>query len=133
MGWVAQRYLYPEPLVERALVEAMTDMQMHSVRRIVKTVKRDQVDCALIHLVGLLYDGRAICAELEPQCEATSVRLRIDVYGDEPISNILLERTSVRLATLPQELQPPSDFRAISDSVLHRGMEVEGYRGAPLR
>jgi hypothetical protein len=135
LGFVAQRYVYPRPLVERALLEAMTDMQMHTVRRRTRTVK--PVDAGapveLVCLSGLLYDGRAIAVEIEPQGEATGVRVRIEAYGDEPMSNILLERTSIRLATLPQAVNPPFDTRALSTSTLHRGMEMEGYRGAPLR
>ena len=127
LGFVAQRYVYPLPLVERAAVEAMTDMQIHSVRRAVKK------DGGCVVLTGLLLDGRIICMELEPQGEATGVRVRIDVYGDEMKSDILLKRVSVRLATLPQAVNTPFDTRTLSDSALNRGMEVEGYRGAPLR
>jgi hypothetical protein len=133
LGQVDQRYVYPLPLVERAMVEAMSDMKIHSVRRMLKTVKHGENDIEVVCLAGLLFDGRAIAVELEPQGEATGVRVRIDVYGDEPKSQILLSRTSVRLATLPQAVNPPFDTRTISDTALHRGMEVEGYRGAPLR
>ena len=133
LGSLAQRYVYPLPLVERAMIEAMTDMQMHSVRRIVKTAKKEACGAGIVYLAGLLYDGRAILVELEPQGEATGVRVRIDVYGDEPTTNLLFERTSIRLATLPQSVNSPFDPRSLSGSVLHRGMEVEGYRGAPLR
>ena len=130
LGWVTQRYVYPLPVVERAVVEAMNDMKMHSVSK--KPLGKGHKD-DLVVLNGLLFDGRCILVELEPQGEGTVVRTRIDVYGDEPQSQILMQRTSVRLATMPQSVTPPFEPRALSDSVLHRGMNVEGYRGAPLR
>ena len=131
LGFITQRYVYPLPLVERALVEAMNDMKMHSIY---KKPLGDGHQSDIVRLCGLLYDGRAVVAELEPQGEGTTVvRTRIDVYGDEPLTNILYQRTSVRLATLPQSIVPPFDTRGLSDSVLHRGMDIEGYRGAPLR
>jgi hypothetical protein len=61
------------------------------------------------------------------------VSVAVDVYGDEPVSKILLERIGIRLATLPQAINPPFDPRAMTDSITHRGQDVEGYRGAPLR
>jgi hypothetical protein len=133
MGFVAQRYVYPAPMVERALIEAMTDMGVNSVRRMIKKDKNEEGERELVCLAGLMYDGRAILVEIEPQGEATGVRVRIDVYGDDPMSNQVLERTSIRLATLPQAVNPPFDTRSLSDSAVHRGAEVEGYRGAPLR
>jgi hypothetical protein len=154
LGCVAQRFVFPAPLVERAAIEAMTDMKMHSVRRSVKgpphglklgkdkdkDKRKDQdkggdpgAPPGMVVLDGLLYDGRLICVEIEPQGGATGVRVRIDVYGDEPMSKVLLDRMGVRLATLPQAVNPPFETRNLSDSILHRGMQVEGYRGAPLR
>ncbi|MFO0910799.1 MAG: DUF3568 family protein [Isosphaeraceae bacterium] len=127
LGFVSQRYVYPLPLVERATIEAMGEMHIHSVRRGVTK------DGNIVKLTGLFYGGSGILLELEPQNEATAVRVRIDLYGDEPRSRILLERISIRLATLPQSVNSPFDTRSLSDSVLHRGMEIEGYRGAPLR
>lgn len=133
LGCISQRYVYPLAMVERAMIEAMSDMKMHSVRRATKTVKDDGCEHEMVVLTGLLYDGRLICAELEPQGDATAVRIRIDVYGDEPLSSMLLQRTSIRLTTLPQAVNSPFDTRSLSGSAVHRGAEVEGYRGAPLR
>jgi hypothetical protein len=120
-----QRFFFAPNLVERAAVEAMTDMKMNSVKR---TAKDDGVS-----LKGFLYDGRYICLTLEPEGPNTIVSINIDVYGDESMAQILLDRMGVRLATLPQVVNPPFDPRAMSDSVLHRGKSVEGYRGATLR
>ncbi|MFO0953264.1 MAG: hypothetical protein U0835_19330 [Isosphaeraceae bacterium] len=126
LGWVTQRFVYPGPLVERALIEAMSDMGIHSV-------KRGTHHKTVATFKGLLYDGRIILVELEPQGENTVVKIRIDGYGDEPKTKILLERMSIRLATLPQAVFPPFDPRTLSDSAQHRGMDIQGYRGAPLR
>lgn len=133
LGCAAQRYVYPVPMVERALIEAMHDMKMHSVRRATKRTHHDDHDGEVVCLAGVLYDGRIIGVEIEPQGEATAVRVRIDAYGDEPLSDILLKRTSIRLATLPQAVNSPFDTRSLSDSATNRGAELGGYRGAPLR
>jgi len=120
-----QRYLYPLPLVERAVIEAMTDMKFHSVKR---TPKDDGVK-----FLGLLFDGRYVCVTIEPEGQGCVVTVNFDIYGDEPLAKIFFERVSVRIATLPQAVNPPFDPRAISDTIIHRGMDPEGYRGAPLR
>jgi hypothetical protein len=126
LGWISQRFVYPGPLVERAIVETLVDMGGHSVKRGIKCE-------TIVTFNGLLFDGRWICIEMEPQGENTVVKMRIDVYGDEPKSKVFLDRIAVRLSTLPQSISPPFDPRALSDSVTHRGMSIEGYRGAPLR
>ena len=127
LGCVAQRYVYPEPLVERALTEAMADLKIHSVRRVVKH------EGELIVLLGLTYDGRAVLRRARTAGEpygrpaaVRRVRRRTDV---EPAPS----GTSVRIATLPHSVSPPFDPRALSDSVTHRGENVMGYRGVPLR
>ena len=124
-GYAVQRYLYAPNLVERAATEAMSDMKFHAVKR--------KVESNGVSLCGYTYDGRFITFTFEPCNEGTIGTVRVDTYGDEPISKILLDRTSIRLATLPQDLTPPLDPRALSDSILHRGAYIEGYRGAPLR
>jgi hypothetical protein len=124
-GYSVQRYFFPVPLVERAVIEAMTDMKMHSVTR---KVKGDGV-CFL----GMTYEGRAVYVTVEERNGSSIVTSRFDVYGDEPSSKLLNDRIGIRLATLPQVVNPPFDLRNLSDSITHRGMQVEGYRGAPLR
>jgi hypothetical protein len=142
LGCAAQRFVFPLPVVERAAVEAMTTLGIHSVRKSLKgpgygpihhAHEGDQKPPEMVVLNGNLYDGRFICMELEPQGEATGVRIRVDMYGDEPFSKLLLDHMAVRLATMPQSVIPPFDPRTLSDGASHRGMQVEGYRGAPLR
>jgi hypothetical protein len=120
-----QRFVYSLPIVERAAVEAMTDMKIHSVRR---KPKKDGV-C----FQGFMYDGRYVVYTLEVEGANTIATVTIDVYGDEPVSKILLERTSIRISTMPQSIAAPFDSRAITDAISHRGADVEGYRGVPLR
>ena len=123
--YVVQRFLYPMPLVERAAIEAMSDMKISNVHRKPKTDG--------ICFVGSMYDGRYVWYTIEADGPNTIATVEIDLYGDEPLSKILLDRTGIRLATLPQSINPPFDPRAITDSITHRGQDVEGYRGAPLR
>jgi hypothetical protein len=124
-GYSVQRYVFPAELVERAVIEAMTDMKMHAVK---PSVKEDGVCFA-----GETYDGRCIVVTVEDRGGSTIVSSRFDVYGDEPSSKVLNDRIAVRLATLPQVVNPPLDPRNYSDAITHRGMKVEGYRGAPQR
>lgn len=120
-----QRFVYPVPIVERAAIEAMTDMKIHSVRR---KPKADGV-C----LQGFMYDGRYVVLTIEAEGPNSIVTVNIDPYGDEPVSKILLDRTSIRISTMPQAIAPPFDPRALTDSDTHRGQDVESYRGALLR
>jgi hypothetical protein len=120
-----QRFVYPNAVVERAAVEAMTDMKIHTVKR---TPKADGV-C----FRGFMYDGRYVLLTVEPEGPNSIVSIMIDVYGDEPISKILIDRIGIRLSTMPKAVIPPFDPRSMTDSATHRGMDVEGYRGAPLR
>ncbi len=59
-------------------------MKMHSVKR---DAKKDGI-C----LKGFVYDGRFIIVALESEGQNTIVSVQVDVYGDEPLSKILLER-----------------------------------------
>jgi hypothetical protein len=124
-GFAAQRFLFPPVLVERAAVEALADLKVNNVH---KSMKSDGA-C----LLGYLYDGRYIRLSIEPSQNVTIVSVNVDIYGDEPFSQIVLNRISVRLATTPQVVNPPYDPRNLTDSIQHRGQDVEGYRGAPLR
>ena len=124
-GYAVQRFLYSPELVERAATEVFSDMKFSAVRR--------KVEPNGVKLCGYTYDGRYVDFTMEPCNEGTIGSVRIDAYGDEPISKIFIDRTSIRLATLPQDLTPPFDPRALSDSILHRGQYIEGYRGAPVR
>jgi hypothetical protein len=123
--YVVQRFLYPTPLVERAAIEAMSDMKINNVHR---KPKPDGVS-----FVGYLFDGRYVWYTVERDGPTTIATVEIDAYGDEPMSKLLLDHTGIRLATLPLSINPPFAPQAITDSITHRGQDVEGYRGAPLR
>ena len=123
--YTVQRFLYAPGVVERAVVEAMADLKIHSVKR---KPKDDGVS-----FLGLLWDGRYFCATIEPEGRGCVVTVNVDIYGDEPFSKMFLEWVSTRIATLPQSVNPPFAPEAVTDSILHRGQDVEGYRGAPLR
>jgi hypothetical protein len=129
-GYAVQRYIYPAHLVRRAIVEAMQDMYMSKVKETI----RESKEARGVKLAGLAYDGRLVCVTIDPRDEGTTiVTVRFDVYGDEPSSKVLLDRISSRLATLPPAVASPFADRAFSESVLHRGQDLAGYRGATLR
>jgi hypothetical protein len=124
-GYAVQRFVYPAPLLRRAAVEAMTDMKINSV----KEEARDDG----VRFCGYMFDGRFVAVTIRAEGEASIMSVRFDVYGDEPLSKILLDRTSIRLSTLLPPVNPVFAPRAFSDSITHRGQDVAGYRGTPLR
>ena len=124
-GTGTQRFVYSPTVLERALLEAMTDLGIHGVHRLNKA---DGVS-----LCGYLYDGRLIKVGIVPIEEETIVSIHIDVYGDEPYTKHLIDRTSARIAMLPPDVDPRLDPRSQSDSVTHRGQDITGYRGKPIR
>ncbi len=81
--------------------------------------------------LGYLFDGRYVWYTLEREGDTNTIAtIEIDAYGDQPLSKMLFDRTSSRLATLPQSINPPFAPRSISEAVTHRGQDVDGYRGA---
>jgi hypothetical protein len=120
-----QRYVYPPPMVERALVESFHTLGAQGIYR----TEKDGV----AKYCGQLFDGRGILVTVS-DCEGDSiVRIWVDGWGDEPFSRLLIDHISIRLAAMAQPEDPRTSPRAYSDSALHRGQDVAGYRGAPLR
>jgi hypothetical protein len=124
-GYAVQRFLYPAPLLRRAAVEAMSGMSINSVK---EETREDG-----IRLCGYVYDGRYVAVTIRPKDDTAIMSVRFDVYGDETMSKILIDRTSLRLSTLIPPGDPSFGPRALSDSITHRGQDVVGYRGMPLR
>jgi hypothetical protein len=125
-GYAVQRYLYDLPQIERAAIETLSDLKVTNVQR--------KVEKNRVKLQGYLFSGRYLCMTIESEGPGvTIVSVNVDVYGDEPFSKIVLDRISIRMATMPRTVNSLYDPRSLSDSIEHRGQVVEGYRGAPLR
>ncbi len=102
-------------------------MKMHSVHR---KPKKDGVCSQWVCVRRPLHHRDDRGRRAEPR---SSKRSSWIVYGDEPLLKILLERMGIRIATFLHAVASPHDPRAITDSITHRGQDVEGYRGVPLR
>jgi hypothetical protein len=97
-----------------------------------------------IRFCGRLYDTRGVIVDLRPRPDCTLMAVKMGPSGDEPLSRILVDRVSLRLAMQPRfpvlpgtEANPaanPNFARdALPDSIQHLGQDVTGYRGTPLR
>jgi hypothetical protein len=139
-GWayvhwpVVQRYSVPLPLLRRAAIEAMTDMGINAV-------KEHEIPDGVV-FAGRTYLYQKIWVHLQQVDDCTFMKVKVCVLGgDEPISKVLIDRTSVRLATQPRFARPPDASGpdpnmardAAPDSIIHMGQDVAGYRGIPLR
>ena len=92
-GRAIQDYGLPSTNVGSAVTEAMADLKMDSIR--------PGRDGAVYKIQAKTEDKRSVMVTLRPHQTQTRVSCRIGVFGDELLSKALLERTSVRLGTLP--------------------------------
>jgi hypothetical protein len=132
-GRAVQEFALPGNDVGAALAAAMDDLKMGSVQR-----KRNG---KIIELDAKTADNRSVLVTVRPHEGQTRVSCRIGWFGDEPLSMALLERTGVRLGTLPPAAipdNPPSTpaitkfprpsppdeatLRAIAEAPLHDRM-----------
>jgi Protein of unknown function (DUF3568) len=92
-GRAIQDYSLPSSQVGTAVTEAMADLKMASIQ--------PGRNGAVYKIQAKTEDNRAVMVTLRPHQTQTRVSCRIGAFGDEPLSKALLERTGVRLGTLP--------------------------------
>jgi hypothetical protein len=92
-GRAIQDYSLPSTKVGTAVTEAMADLKMTSIR--------PGRNGAVYKIEAQTEDNRPVTITLRPHQTQTRVSCRIGMFGDEPLSKALLERTGVRLGTLP--------------------------------
>ncbi len=97
-GRAMQDFAVPLGKVGTAVTEAMDDLRMTSVE-----TGRDGTVYKVQARTG---DNRAVMVTLRPHQTQTRVACRIGTFGDEVLSRALLERTGVRLGTLPAAAIP---------------------------
>jgi Protein of unknown function (DUF3568) len=92
-GRAIQDFSLPSTKVGTAMTEAMADLKMASIQ--------PGRNGAVYKIEAKTEDNRAVMVTLRPHQTQTRVSCRIGMFGDEPLSKALLERTGVRLGTLP--------------------------------
>jgi hypothetical protein len=130
-GRASQDFAKPAGPVGTAVAEAMDDLKMTSIQR--------GRDGTVYKIDGKTADNRPVTVTIRHHKGISRVSCRIGWFGDEPLSKSLLERTGVRLGTLPPAAipeHPPSSpasnpifsREAIPDSVMLRDIADAPYR-----
>jgi hypothetical protein len=97
-GRAVQDFALSSSKVGEALTEAMEDLKMSTIE--------PGRDGAVYKIQAKTSDNRLVMVTLRPHQGQTRVGCRIGWFGDEPLSKALLERTGVRLGTLPPAAIP---------------------------
>jgi hypothetical protein len=97
-GRAVQEFSLPATKVGEALTAAMDDLKMTGIEP-----TREGV---VYRIDAKTADNRSVMATLRPQQGKTRLSCRIGWFGDEALSKALLERTGVRLGTLPPSAVP---------------------------
>jgi hypothetical protein len=103
------------------------------------TAIRPRRDGAVARVEGMTADHRRVVAMLRTNQGVTQVAIRIGWFGDEPLSQALVERIGVRLGTRGPESIPASapsapssnpffSRGAVPDSVMLRDFAEAPYR-----
>ena len=130
-GRASQDFAMPAGPVGNAVAEAMDDLKMTSIQR--------GRDGTVYKIDGKTSDNRPVTVTIRHHNGTSRVSCRIGWFGDEPLSRSLLERTGIRLGTLPPAAipeNPPSSPAsnpifsrdAIPDSVMLRDIAEAPYR-----
>jgi hypothetical protein len=97
-GRASQGFAYPMPQVQSALLEAMADLGIHSIRQ--------TREAQLLIFEGRTVDDRRGTVTLESQNSLPVVTARFGWLGDEPLSRAFMDRVGIRLGSLPPEAIP---------------------------
>jgi hypothetical protein len=97
-GRAIQEFAVPASSVRGAVADAMDDLKMTSIE--------SGHSGAVYKFDAKTADKRPVLVTVRPHDGQTRVSCRIGWLGDEPLSKALLERTGVRLGTLPPAAIP---------------------------
>lgn len=119
-GAASQGFPRPPEEVQRAAVDAMADMSIHSVR--------STPDEGGVSYHGTTADGQGATVSVKNRGSYASAIVRVGWFGNEQLSRAVLDRIGIRLGTLPPEAipaEPPKaerapifSSRAVPDSVM---------------
>ena len=136
-GRAAQTFAAPATAVQPAVLSAMDDLRIQSVRQI--------SDGGAIVLEGTTADNRRASATIRPHSRnSTLLTARIGLFGDEALSRALMDRVAIRLGALPPAaipVEPPStpggnpyfSRAAVPDAQMLQGVAEAPYRDSPVR
>jgi hypothetical protein len=130
-GRGVQNFTASPAAIRTAVLEAIDDLNMNVVGR--------GRDGAVTQIDGRTSDGRTVTVTLRPQQGTTRISCRVGWFGDQPLSQALLERIGIRLGTLPPAAIPdqaPShpaanpifSREAVPDEVILRDFAEAPYR-----
>jgi hypothetical protein len=97
-GRAQQDFALPPDKVGEAVRDAMTDLKMTAIE--------PGRDGAVYKIQCKTVDNRSVLVTMRPHQGQTRVGCRIGWFGDELLSKALLDRTGVRLGTLPPAAIP---------------------------
>lgn len=93
VGRSTQDFAVAPDKLQPAVVGAMDDLRIHSVHQ--------SAEPGALYFQGTTADDRRAIVTLRPYAGGTRVTSRIGLMGDEPLSRALMDRTGIRLGTLP--------------------------------
>jgi hypothetical protein len=97
-GRAIQEFALPASVVRGAVSDAMNDLKMTSIE--------SGRGGAVYTFDAQTEDKRSVLVTVRPHDGQTRVSCRVGWLGDEPLSRAILERTGVRLGTLPPAAIP---------------------------
>jgi hypothetical protein len=137
-GRASQGFSYPYAQVQEAVVLALGDLEVHSIRT--------TGDAQGLSYEGKTLDGRRALVTIETKDALPVVSAKVGWFGDEAMSKALMDRIGIRLGSLPPSAiptDPPASASsdssgsrfsrsAIPDKVMLRDKADVGYRDSPV-
>ena len=102
-GRATQNFAYPPTIVQPAVLAAMEDLRIQTVRQI--------NDGSTIVFEGTTADNRSASVTLRPNSLGTRLTARVGLFGDQALSRAIMDRIGIRLGSLPPAAipdEPPS-------------------------
>lgn len=93
MGRATQDFAVPNEKVQPAVLGALEDLRIHSVNQ--------WSEPGALHYEGTTADDRRAIVTVRPYAGGTRLTTRIGLLGDEPLSRAVMDRTGIRLGTMP--------------------------------
>jgi hypothetical protein len=134
-GRAVQTFPQAPLTVQPAVLAAMEDLRMHSVRQ--------KTDAGAVVFEGTTADDRKAYVTVRPNAAGTRISVRIGLFGDEILARAVMDRVGIRLGSLPPSAvpaEPPSSPEknpyfsrsAVPDSVMLKGQAEAPYRDTPV-
>ena len=134
-GRAVQTFPQGPATVQPAVLSALDDLRIHSVRQI--------SDGGSIVFEALTADDRRASVAIVPQASGTRLSARIGLFGDQALSRALMDRVGIRLGNLPPApvpetppSQPASNpyfsRTAISDAEMLKDQAEAPYRSTAV-